>query len=85
MGLYDTVIFECPKCGYEIEEQNKSGPCVLATFDCSEVPVAIAAAFVGSNVTCDRCENSFSVVSDKPIEAVKLSLVQALPITGGSK
>ena len=41
MGCFETIEVPCPKCG-EIEyAQSKSGPCVMACFKLSNVPVDV--------------------------------------------
>jgi hypothetical protein len=38
MGMYDTVICECPNCRSQEEFQSKSGDCILQTFDLKDCP-----------------------------------------------
>ena len=33
MGMFDSVMLRCPKCGEEHEAQTKSGSCILALYD----------------------------------------------------
>ncbi len=38
MGMYDTVIVNCPKCGAENDFQTKSGECILAEYTLENCP-----------------------------------------------
>ncbi len=55
MGMFDTVIFTCPSCLGEIEEQSKAGDCILAEHNQDAVPVAIAAELNGTRIVCPHC------------------------------
>lgn len=61
MGCFDTVEVPCPEdgCNGMVEFQSKGGDCYLATFDCREVPLEIAA----------DCDNGWCNVCEKPFEA----------------
>lgn len=43
MGMFDSVMFDCPNCGREIEAQSKSGECTLARYSPDDVPLDVAA------------------------------------------
>jgi len=43
MGMFDSVIAECPSCGEEIEFQSKAGDCGLKRYHFSNVPPEVAA------------------------------------------
>ncbi len=54
MGMYDTVIVPCPKCGKKEEFQSKSGECCLRVVELNECPVDILANVNRhSPYTCD--------------------------------
>jgi hypothetical protein len=38
MGLYDTIIVNCPDCNEEHFSQSKSGDCLLRTFNLKDCP-----------------------------------------------
>lgn len=38
MGMYDSVIVKCPKCGVEHEFQSKNGDCFLNVFMLENCP-----------------------------------------------
>jgi len=40
MGLYNTIIIPCPRCGNDIECQTKSGACILETYQLQDAPDA---------------------------------------------
>lgn len=62
MGMYDTVMVPCPKCGAKYVAQSKSGPQLLECYDLEECPINILqdvnrhAPFV-----CDKCGAVFVV------------------------
>jgi hypothetical protein len=38
MGMYDSVIINCPKCNTELEFQSKSGECLLQYYTLENCP-----------------------------------------------
>ncbi len=38
MGMYDTILVPCPKCGERYDAQSKSGECSLQVFSFEECP-----------------------------------------------
>ena len=38
MGMFDSVVVNCPKCGEETEFQSKSGDCFLNVFTLEDCP-----------------------------------------------
>ena len=38
MGMYDTIMANCPKCGEEHEFQSKSGDCFLRIYTLENCP-----------------------------------------------
>ena len=75
MGLYDTVIFQCPKCFMSIEMQSKAGDCHLRDYDCNSVPGEIAQSLVNEYAHCPLCNESFKVVENNEVpKTVKLKL-----------
>ena len=38
MGLYDSVMVPCPRCGKEHEFQSKSGDCILEVYTLENCP-----------------------------------------------
>ena len=43
MGVYDSVVVTCPKCGMEHEFQSKSGRCTLSVYSLDECPEDVLA------------------------------------------
>lgn len=76
MGMFDTVIFRCPKCnGATIFEQSKAGECLLIDYNSNEVPTEIALDILGNKVWCEKCNETFEIVSaTKPERTIKLWL-----------
>lgn len=42
MGCYETITFNCPNCGEELNAQSKSGPCQLDVYKHDSVPMSVA-------------------------------------------
>lgn len=43
MGVYDSVLVPCPKCGEKQDFQTKSGDCLLEVYELHECPPDILA------------------------------------------
>jgi hypothetical protein len=43
MGVYDSIMVPCLKCGTRVEFQSKSGPCELEVFKLEEAPLDVLA------------------------------------------
>lgn len=43
MGMFDSVMVPCPKCGTKVECQSKGGDCTLAVYDLASVPPEVLA------------------------------------------
>lgn len=64
MGMFDSIIFFCPDCNTEIEEQSKSGDCLLKNYHHKSVPANIAMDIVDNTVICPSCKKRF-IISGK--------------------
>lgn len=62
MGMYDTIMVPCPKCGEEHEAQTKSGECLMHVWTLDRAP---ADAMEGVNrhapFYCKTCNVHFEV------------------------
>lgn len=77
MGLFDTIIFGCPKCGHVIEKQTKYGDCELKQISSKKVPVDIADQILEEKnfLTCDSCKSIWEIYEDTtPITTKRLLL-----------
>ena len=63
MGVYDSVIVECPNCGYDVEFQSKAGECGLKVYYPSSVPIAIAVDLNGDTERCLYCNKYYTLKS----------------------
>ena len=62
MGMYDTIMVPCPKCGTKEDFQTKSGKCVLGTFNLSDAPAdAMEDVMRHGPATCRSCGTVFGV------------------------
>jgi len=70
MGMYDTVIFTCPKCGETLTDQSKAGQCLLREFPCDDVPTEIAVDLNGEEIWCQNqeCKASFKIRAFVPMK-----------------
>lgn len=53
MGMFDSLIVKCPKCGKGVEFQSKAGECLLNDYNLSTVPSEIAIDLNGETETCE--------------------------------
>lgn len=74
MGMFDTVVVTCPKCGNALEFQSKSGPCMLKRYKYTSVPAAIAESLAGKSDTCSCGQYIRLEFSGAPIR-VSMSIV----------
>jgi len=74
MGLYDTILFNCPNCGAEYGAQSKSGECILGSYERHAVPVEVCYdANRHSPFECD-CGKSYEFVFTPPPAQPDISL-----------
>jgi hypothetical protein len=55
MGMFDSVLVDCPQCHSTIEFQSKAGECILATFSHFTAPFAILADLQNQSASCEKC------------------------------
>ena len=60
MGMFDTVVLECPNCKLEVDVQTKSGSCILNVYTITNAPMEVMADVEGVNV-CYHCQTEFMV------------------------
>lgn len=68
MGMYDEVVFTCPKCDGHITEQSKAGACSLVTYQSDDVPTQIAVDLNGETVWCQNCGANFKIRAFVPMK-----------------
>lgn len=62
MGMYDSVLVPCPKCGTESEFQSKSGNCDLTTYKLAEAPLEVLTDINRhAPNTCEKCGTLYGV------------------------
>ena len=60
MGMFDSIKFNCPNCGEELEAQSKSGACILGVYPPTEVPLDVAYdANRHAPIECDKCHKKW--------------------------
>ena len=55
MGMFDSLIVNCPNCNGEVEFQSKAGNCSLDTYNIHNVPAQIAIDCKDDIETCHNC------------------------------
>jgi hypothetical protein len=62
MGMFDTVMVRCPRCGEKSEFQSKSGKCLLNVYELDDCPKDVLADVNrhAPNI-CEYCETVFAV------------------------
>lgn len=71
MGMFDSVIARCPKCGKDVEFQSKAGECSLKRYSTASVPPEVAQDINGDVQSC-RCGETVKLVTSRPIERVQM-------------
>lgn len=66
MGMFDSVMIRCPKCGEQVEFQSKAGPCNLERYDQTCVPIEVAKSIEGDSESCGGCGHVLTVVTMLP-------------------
>ena len=77
MGMYDTIIFNCPNCGTEIEVQSKSGECILGVYESTDVPIPVAQdANRHAPFECLKCHKKwyFDISGMPPLTRINLPI-----------
>lgn len=74
MSCYDTVHVACPRCGKDITFQSKAGPCRLADYNYSSVPIIIAASLDGDSQPCPNCNTLVILTVPKTVERMAMSV-----------
>lgn len=79
MGMFDTVHFNCPNCGHDIEQQTKAGDRELKHFNQYEVPINIALRFNGTVIYCENCGGVYKLKMAELPSTVELYLNKQRP------
>jgi len=61
MGMFDSIMFNCPSCDSSLEEQSKSGRCMLDIYPGYKVPVGIAEDIIGNQLYCEKCDKTYII------------------------
>jgi hypothetical protein len=61
MGVFNTVIFTCPKCDDNVEVQSKAED-GCHEWDQDDVPLLTANHIAGREVWCKKCSQLYTVV-----------------------
>lgn len=62
MGMFDSIMVPCPKCGEKTEAQSKSGDCTLAIYELNNAPPDVMGDVNRhAPFTCHNCGAVFRV------------------------
>jgi len=66
MGMFDTLVVKCIFCGKDVEEQTKSGDCLMRyyNFEDADLPVWAMYDFNGLEWECYHCQRKFRTIFD---------------------
>jgi predicted RNA-binding Zn-ribbon protein involved in translation (DUF1610 family) len=74
MGMFDTVLIECPQCKRVIKEQTKSGDCNLRTYQLEDAPAKVLMG-ISDRYSCPNCGRNFRVRVKIVVLSAKASLI----------
>lgn len=75
MGCFDSIWFECPRCGTAIEAQNKGGRCSLNNYTPYDAPTEVAAYVIGDTLLCpsEDCSGFYRIAGRVQLDLVPFS------------
>lgn len=69
MGMFDTILVPCPKCGAKSGFQSKSGSCCLYEFELEATPAdAMEDVMRHGPATCGVCATVYGIFAGKSVE-----------------
>ena len=63
MGMFDSVMVPCPRCGAEEAVQSKAGPCLLRTYRVCDAPSDVIVDISDDIINCCGCGQRFMLKS----------------------
>lgn len=78
MGMFDSVMVPCPKCGKLSEFQSKGGDCLLWVYTLDTAPADVLSD-VNRHApnTCDECGTKFAAQVDVSAKSVEVHDTQS--------
>jgi len=61
MGMYDTIMAACPRCGTKNEFQSKGGDCSLTTYELHEAPADVLSDANRHPMRCRDCGTGYKI------------------------
>lgn len=52
MGMFDSLIVQCPSCSQEVEFQSKGGKCQLIRYTCQDIPMDVLGGCINDEAQC---------------------------------
>jgi hypothetical protein len=73
MGMFDSIMLPCPKCGTLYEAQTKGGDCYLQVYSFEDAPQdAMGDVNRHAPFICDNCGTKFKVeLSPRIVEVIE--------------
>ena len=65
MGMFDSVMVPCPKCGKPVEFQSKEGACDMSVYSIESAPIPILYDIINWPVYCEACGQWFALIDPK--------------------
>jgi DNA-directed RNA polymerase subunit RPC12/RpoP len=62
MGMYDTIMAACPRCGTKNGFQSKGGDCDLSTYELDEAPADVLSDANRHPMLCSECGTRYRIV-----------------------
>jgi len=72
MGVYNTILVNCPGCGALVEFQSKSGSSSMSVFRISAMPYKDLKDIIGESWSCGNCGNLVRISEVGEIDASDL-------------
>lgn len=77
MGMFDSLVVECPNCRDEIEFQSKSGECMLTIYNKYNISPYVAIGMDYDIIKCGKCKKNIQVEFNIPKKVgVKLTITK---------
>lgn len=78
MGIYDSVIVNCPECGHPTEFQSKQAPGgpTMETYSLDDAPDTVLADIAGETAKCSKCQTVFCLTRTSRLVLMPVKISQ---------
>jgi len=67
MGMFDTLVIDCPECYEQVEIQSKAGRCCMDTYNIYTVPDEILLSLRDKHIVCEKCGHIVTISFNRVI------------------